>query len=155
MDWLRHVAPAPHPAALPDFGPGDQVRVWYRIIEQDHIRQAPFEGVVTRRRGSGISETFTVRRITHGEGVERIFPIHAPVLERVEVLRRGRVHRARLYFLRAKIGKTRIASRAEVQTTAPAAASPSQGTESEAAGAKPAEAEAAVTKPVESDVPTA
>ena len=95
---------------VPEFGPGDQIRVWCRIIEQDRVRLSPFEGIVIRRRGAGISETFTVRRITYGEGVERVFPIHAPVLERIEVLRRGKVRRARLYYLRRKVGKTRIAS---------------------------------------------
>lgn len=95
---------------VPAFGPGDQVRVWCRIMEQDRVRLSPFEGVVVRRRGSGLSETFTVRRITYGEGVERVFPVHAPVLDRIEVLRRGKVRRARLYYLRWKVGKTRIAS---------------------------------------------
>ena len=90
------------------FGPGDQVRVWYRIQEKDRVRLAPFEGLVIRRKGAGISETFTVRRMTHGEGVERVFPVHAPVLDRIEVLRRGNVQRARLYYLRTKVGKTRI-----------------------------------------------
>lgn len=97
-----------HASQMPDFGPGDQVRVWYRIKERDRVRLAPFEGLVIRRRGSGISETFTVRRITYGEGVERVFPLHTPTLDHVEVLRQGRVHRARLYFLRTKIGKTKI-----------------------------------------------
>ena len=95
---------------LPDFSTGDQIRVWYRIVEQDRVRQAPFEGLVIRRRGSGVSETFTVRRVTFGEGVERVFLLHGPMVERIDVLRRGRVHRARLYFLRTKIGKTRIAA---------------------------------------------
>ena len=103
---------------LPEFGPGDQVRVWYRIIEHNRVRQAPFEGLVIRRRGSGLSETFTVRRITHGEGVERIFPVHAPVLERIDVLRRGKVRRARLYYLRAKVGKTRIDAAEQAATAA-------------------------------------
>ena len=104
---------------IPTFGPGDQVRIWYRIIEQDRVRQAPFEGIVIRRRGAGLSETFTVRRVTQGEGVERVFPLHAPMLERIEVLRRGKVRRARLYFLRSKVGKTRISA-------ADAAAAPDQ-----------------------------
>ena len=94
----------------PQFGPGDQVRVWYKIQEKDRVRVAPFEGLVIRRKGAGISETFTVRRMTYGEGVEREFPIHAPVLDRVEVLRRGKVKRARLYYLRTKVGKTRISA---------------------------------------------
>ncbi|MBI4322932.1 MAG: 50S ribosomal protein L19 [Candidatus Omnitrophica bacterium] len=108
--WLQQVTALGQKAAYPQFGPGDQVRVWCRIPERDRTRLAPFEGIVIRRRGSGISETVTIRRVTYGEGVERIFPLHAPVLERVEVLRRARVHRARLYFLRTKVGKTRLAA---------------------------------------------
>lgn len=95
------------------FGSGDQVRVWYKIQEKDRVRVAPFEGLVIRRKGSGLSETFTVRRMTHGEGVERVFPLHAPVLDHVEVLRRGNVKRARLYYLRTKVGKTRISAAGE------------------------------------------
>ena len=105
----------------PAFGPGDQVRVWYRIKERDRVRLAPFEGLIIRRRGSGMSETFTVRRVTYGEGVERVFPMHTPTLDHVEVLRRGRVHRARLYFLRTKIGKTKIDA-AKISGAGPAAA---------------------------------
>lgn len=108
--WLQHLTAGSQHAQLPPFGPGDQVRVWCRIPERDRVRLAPFEGIVLRRRGSGISETVTIRRVTYGEGVERIFPLHAPVLERIEVLRRARVKRARLYFLRTKIGKIRLAS---------------------------------------------
>ena len=92
------------------FGPGDQVCVWYKIQEKDRVRLAPFEGLVISRRGAGISETFTVRRMTFGEGVERVFPLHAPVLDRIEVLRRGKVKRARLYYVRTKVGKIRIAA---------------------------------------------
>jgi large subunit ribosomal protein L19 len=96
--------------ALPEFGTGDQIRVWIRIIERDRTRLTPFEGIVIRRRGRGLSETFIVRRTTHGEGVERVFPIHAPVVDRIEVLQRARPPRARLYFLRTKVGKTRLAA---------------------------------------------
>jgi len=108
MDWLNHVTKAQQKGNLPEIGPGDQVRIWCRILERDRVRLAPFEGVVIRRRGSGLSATVTVRRITYGEGVERVFPLQAPVLERIEVLRRAKVRRARLYFLRTKVGKTRI-----------------------------------------------
>lgn len=110
MDRIAQVTKAQMKASLPAFDTGDQVRVWYRIAEKDRVRQIPFEGLVIRRRGSGLSETFTVRRVTHGEGVERIFPVHAPVVERIDVVKRGKVKRGRLYFLRTKIGKTRIAS---------------------------------------------
>ena len=95
---------------LPEFGPGDSVRVWSRIQERDKVRLTPFEGIVMRRKGSGILESFTVRRVTFGEGVERIFPAQAPVVERVEVLSRTRAKRARLYYLRTRIGKTRFAA---------------------------------------------
>lgn len=121
VHWLADVTGQHQKKGVPEFGPGDQVRVWCRIIERDRVRLAPFEGLVIRRRGSGISESFTVRRITHGEGVERIFPIHAPVLDRIEVLRRGRVRRARLYYLRTKIGKIRIAAAEPGGPTKPSA----------------------------------
>jgi len=107
--WLQRLAQSQQKASVPAFGPGDQVRVWCRIVERERVRQVPFEGIVLRRRGAGIAETFTVRRVTHGEGVERVFPVHAPVVEKIDVLRRAKVHRARLYFLRTKIGKTRLA----------------------------------------------
>lgn len=105
---IEHLTQSQRKANVPAFGPGDQVQVWCRIMEQDRVRLSPFEGIVIRRRGSGLSETFTVRRLTYGEGVERIFPVHAPVLERIDVIRRGKVRRARLYYLRRKVGKTRL-----------------------------------------------
>lgn len=108
-EWLRQVTQAQRKTNLPSFKPGDEVRVWCRIMERDRVRVVPFEGVVVRRRGAGFSQTCTVRRITHGEGVERVFPLHAPVVERVELLRRTKVRRARLYFLRKRVGKTRFA----------------------------------------------
>lgn len=118
---LEAAARAQQKSDIPDFGAGDQVRVWCKIIEQDRVRLSPFEGVVIRRRGSGLTETFTVRRVTFGEGVERVFPAHAPVIDRIEVLRTGKVRRARLYFLRTKIGKTRIASAEERGAAKPSA----------------------------------
>lgn len=148
MDSIHQITQPQQKPDLPPFGPGDQVRVWYRIVEQDRVRQAPFEGLVIRRRGSGLSETFTVRRITYGEAVERVFPVHAPVLERIEVLRRGKVHRARLYFLRTKIGKTRI----DASERAADAANPEEA----APGAQPsAEPETPADKPVGSHLPNA
>ena len=104
---------------LPDFGPGDTVRVWSRIQERDKVRLAPFEGIVIRRKGSGILESFTVRRVTFGEGVERVFPAQAPVVDRVEVLSRTRAKRARLYYLRTRIGKTRFAAEQPSGTATP------------------------------------
>jgi len=94
---------------IPDFGPGDTVRVHVRVIEGGRERTQAFEGVVIARKGGGIRETFTVRKISFGVGVERIFPVHAPIVQTIEVLRRGDVRRAKLYYLRNRVGKaTRI-----------------------------------------------
>ena len=120
MEQLNQESVAKRNASIPAFGPGDQVRVWCRIIERDRVRLTPFEGIVVRRRGAGMSETFIVRRITHGEGVERVFPIHAPIIDKIELLQQGKPRRARLYFLRTRVGKVRIAT---VQTTGPAKSS--------------------------------
>jgi len=90
---------------VPQFAPGDTVRVLYRVREGDKERIQAFEGVCIGRRGSGISETFTVRKISSGIGVERIFPLHAPTVKGVEIVRRGRVRRAKLYYLRGLRGK--------------------------------------------------
>lgn len=121
MDWLTIVHGAPALTPLADFSPGDEIRVWYRIVEQGKERLGQFEGVVIRYRGSGFSKTFTVRRVTHGEGVERIFPIDSKTVSRIEVLRKGKVKRSRLYFLRRVIGKTRIAEADRPSQTASAA----------------------------------
>jgi len=90
---------------IPDFRVGDKVRVEEKIIEQDKSRIQAFEGVVIARKGGGVSQTFTVRKISHGEGVERIFPLHSPLLKDIKVIRQGKVRRAKLYYLRKKIGK--------------------------------------------------
>ncbi len=90
---------------LPDFKVGDTVRVYLKIVEGGKERIQTFEGIVIRRRGGGLRETFTVRRICYGEGVERIFPLHSPVIQKIEVVRRGEVRRARIYYLREKTGK--------------------------------------------------
>ena len=90
---------------LPDFLPGDTVRVQVRVREGDKERLQAFEGVCIGRRGAGISETFTVRKVSAGVGVERIFPLHSPSLANIELVRRGRVRRAKLYYLRALSGK--------------------------------------------------
>lgn len=90
---------------LPSFRPGDTVKVNYKVIEGNRERIQAFEGVVIRRRGGGLSETFTVRRVSYGVGVERTFPLHAPKIDSIEVVRRGKVRRARLYYLRALRGK--------------------------------------------------
>ena len=90
---------------LPGFAPGDTVRVNVRVREKDKERIQAFQGEVIGLKGSGISRTFTVRKISHRIGVERVFPLHSPVVESVEVLRHGRVRRAKLYFLRDLRGK--------------------------------------------------
>lgn len=90
---------------LPDFGPGDTVRVHAKVIEGNKERIQVFEGVVIARKHGGINETFTVRKISHGVGVERTFMLHSPRIDKIEVVRRGKVRRAKLYYLRKKIGK--------------------------------------------------
>lgn len=87
------------------FRPGDTVKVHVKVVEGGRERIQVFEGVVIRRRGGGVGETFTVRRVSYGVGVERTFPLHTPKIERIEVMRRGRVRRARLYYLRGLRGK--------------------------------------------------
>ena len=90
---------------LPDFRPGDTVRVHVRVVEGERERVQVFEGVVIRRRGSQLSETFTVRKVSFGVGVERTFPIHSPMLAKIEVATHGDVRRAKLYYLRSRVGK--------------------------------------------------
>ncbi len=109
---------------LPPFKPGDTVRVHVRIKEGDKERIQPFEGTVIGRRGRLIQETFTVRKVSFGIGVERIFPVHSPVIERIEILRPGRVRRAKLYYLRQTTGKKahRIKEGEAVETPAEAPA---------------------------------
>lgn len=105
MPGLEKIAGANLRANLPAFKPGDTVRVHVKIKEGDKTRVQPFEGVVIGRRGRDIQETFTVRKVSFGIGVERIFPLHSPVIESIEVVRAGRVRRAKLYYLRGKKGK--------------------------------------------------
>jgi large subunit ribosomal protein L19 len=90
---------------IPEFWPGDSVKVHVRVIEGTRSRIQLFEGVVIRRQGGGLRETFTVRKVSFGVGVERTFPVHSPVLEQIEVTRRGKVRRAKLYYLRDRVGK--------------------------------------------------
>lgn len=99
---------------IPDFRIGDTVRVHVKIKEGDRERIQPFSGIVIARDGSGATETFTLRRISYGEGVERVFPLHAPSIARIEIERRGAVRRAKLYYLRKRVGKkTKVAEREE------------------------------------------
>ena len=90
---------------IPNFRPGDELKVHVRVIEGNKSRIQVFQGLVIARRGSGVRETFTVRKISYGVGVERIFPVHAPVIEKIELVRKGDVRRAKLYYLRDLRGK--------------------------------------------------
>ena len=109
---------------IPEFRPGDTVRVNVKIKEGERERVQAYEGVCIARQGAGINESFTVRKISFGEGVERVFPIYSPMIESIEVKRRGVVRRAKLYYLRDRRGKSaRIAER---QMTAAAKAEPSE-----------------------------
>jgi large subunit ribosomal protein L19 len=110
MEWLKLIHGTTQPTRPAAIRPGDEVRVWFKILEQGKERLGQFEGLVIRAHGHGSSKTFTVRRVTHGEGVERVFPFDAKTVARIEVLRQGHVKRSRLYFLRTVVGKTRIAA---------------------------------------------
>src|SRR5690348_9205412 len=90
---------------VPEFAPGDTLKVHVRVVEGNRERVQVFQGAVIRRQGSGLRETFTVRKMSFGVGVERTFPVHSPILARVEVLTRGDVRRAKLYYLRGRVGK--------------------------------------------------
>jgi len=90
---------------LPNFRPGDELKVHVRVVEGNKSRIQVFQGLVIARQGSGVRETFTVRKISYGVGVERIFPVHAPVIEKIELVRKGEVRRAKLYYLRELRGK--------------------------------------------------
>lgn len=116
---------------VPQFSPGDTLRVNVRVVEGNRERTQAFEGVCIARRNRGVNSSFTVRKISYGEGVERVFPLHSPRVESIEVVRRGDVRRAKLYYLRSRRGKSaRIAEKRDVR--------PPKG--SVAAAAAPAEA---------------
>ena len=109
---------------VPDFSPGDTLRVSVRVVEGERTRTQAFEGVCIARKNSGLNSNFTVRKISYGEGVERVFPLHAPTIAEILVLRRGDVRRAKLYYLRGRRGKSaRIAEKARV-IEAPVAVAP-------------------------------
>lgn len=102
--------------SVPEFGPGDTVRVLVKVIEGNNTRNQAYEGVVIARAGTGVNENFTVRKISYGEGVERVFPVYSPYITEIEVVRRGKVRRAKLYYLRGRRGKSaRIAERTDVR----------------------------------------
>ena len=105
MDLLSYVEKEYQRSDIPEFDPGDTVRVHVKVVEGNRERTQPFNGTVIRRKGSGLNETFTVRRVSYGVGVERTFPVHSPKLEKIEVVRKGKVRRSRLYYLRNLKGK--------------------------------------------------
>jgi large subunit ribosomal protein L19 len=92
--------------SIPEFAPGDTLRVQVRIVEGDRERLQAFEGVCIGRRNAGVNSSFTVRKISYGEGVERVFPLYSPLVETIELVRRGDVRRAKLYYLRGRRGKS-------------------------------------------------
>ena len=114
--WLR--------TDIPPFRSGDTLRVNVRVKEGDKERIQAFEGVCIARRGSGVSETFTVRKISNGVGVERIFPVHSPMIGDIQVVRRGRVRRAKLYYLRNLTGKATRIKEKKVRVTVPTTGAP-------------------------------
>jgi len=105
MDELTQLERAQLKSKVPVFTPGDTVRVHLKVVEGGRERIQAFEGVVIARKSGGPRETFTVRRISHGVGVERIFPLHSPRIDRIDVLRKGKVRQAKLYYLRGKVGR--------------------------------------------------
>jgi large subunit ribosomal protein L19 len=105
MDYIKMIEEEQMKKDLPDFRPGDTVRVHVRVIEGARERIQVYEGVVIKMKGGGLRETFTVRRVTYGVGVERTFPLHSPRIDKIEVARRGVVRRAKLYYLRGLSGK--------------------------------------------------
>jgi large subunit ribosomal protein L19 len=92
-------------ADIPEFAPGDTVKVHVKVVEGNKQRVQAFQGVVIRRQGAGLRESFTVRKVSYGVGVERTFPVHTPTIDRIEVVTRGDVRRAKLYYLRGRTGK--------------------------------------------------
>lgn len=133
MERLRAVEREQLKTDVPAFDPGDTVRVMVRVREGDKERLQAFEGVCIARRGGGINETFTVRKVSAGVGVERIFPLHSPAIAEIAVVRKGRVRRAKLYFLRRLAGKAaRIREKRGVTADAEAGAGPEPAPPAEA-----------------------
>ena len=107
----------------PDFGPGDTVRVMVKVVEGERIRTQAYEGVVIARSNKGVQSNFTVRKLSYGEGVERVFPLYSPNVAEIQVVRRGKVRRAKLYYLRGRTGKSaRIAEKLGMKAASPAKA---------------------------------
>ena len=119
---------------IPEFAPGDTVIVNVKVVEGDRTRVQAYEGVCIGRSGGGLNESFTVRKISYGEGVERVFPVYSPMIDSVKVVRRGKVRRAKLYYLRDRRGKSaRIAERVETPGARAAAKEAAKGAAKEAA----------------------
>ena len=117
--------------AVPAFQPGDTLRVMVKVVEGERTRVQAYEGVCIARSNKGLGSNFTVRKISYGEGVERVFPLYSPIIDRIEVVRRGDVRRAKLYYLRGRTGKAaRIAERRTIQRDIPGG----KGAEAEAPG---------------------
>jgi large subunit ribosomal protein L19 len=144
---------------IPEFKAGDTVRVHFQVIEGQRRRVQVFEGIVIKRQGSGIRETFTVRKQSFGVGVERTFPVHSPKIETIEVVAIGDVNRAKLYYLRGKVGKkARVRERRDGRTLSSARARPAAAeqpadadVEAERASQAASEAEPAAAEPSDSD----
>ena len=105
MDFIKLVEEEQMKQEIPEFKPGDTVNIHVKVVEGTRERIQQFQGVIIRRRGGGMRETFTVRRISYGVGVERTFPLHSPRIEKIEVVRKGKVRRAKLFYLRKLRGK--------------------------------------------------
>ena len=110
--------------AVPEFGPGDTVRVMVKVVEGERSRTQAYEGVCIARSNKGVNSNFTVRKLSYGEGVERVFPLYSPSIAEIAVLRRGKVRRAKLYYLRGRTGKRVRITELKVNRDVPAAAAP-------------------------------
>ena len=117
MQTLDNLDAAQVRSDIPDFRPGDTLKVHVKVVEGNRSRVQVFQGVVIRRQGSGIRETFTVRKVSFNVGVERTFPVHTPIIEKIEVITRGDVRRAKLYYLRDLRGKAAKIKELRVDTT--------------------------------------
>ena len=116
---------------IPDFGPGDTVIVNVKVVEGERSRLQAYEGVCIARSGGGLNESFTVRKISYGEGVERVFPLYAPMIDSIKVVRRGKVRRAKLYYLRGLRGKSARIAEGTGHGTAAAAAAKAEAAKAE------------------------
>ncbi len=154
MNRLDAIELAERRRDLPPFRPGDTLRVHVKVREGEKERTQVFEGVCIRRRGGGTSETFTVRKISYGVGVERIFPVQAPIVEKVEIKSRGHVRRSRLYFLRALRGK-KARLRSKVRDLSALVAPDQMEMEAGTADAAAAQEEARVAAEAETEAPAA